>query len=109
MRMAPLLASSPEKNTVCSRTGTSGRLEGPASSASAAPGPRSVAGELRRRAISLSANLVDRELEGIHGGVIPSLFPSNYMSTKLALRVCLGNLGLKWIEVVCGVLKCNMN
>jgi hypothetical protein len=25
------------------------------------------------------------------------------------LRTCLGNLILEWIEVVCGVLKCNMN
>jgi hypothetical protein len=25
------------------------------------------------------------------------------------LRACLGNLRLEWIEVVCGVLKCNMN
>jgi hypothetical protein len=25
------------------------------------------------------------------------------------LRACLDNLILKWIEVVCGVLECNMN
>jgi hypothetical protein len=27
----------------------------------------------------------------------------------LRLRACLDNLILKWIEVVCGVLECNMN
>lgn len=47
MGTTTLLTSSSRKSTVCSRTRTSGRIEGPASSASAAPSPRSEAGESR--------------------------------------------------------------